>query len=360
MIFRIHDRYLLKQFLRIVFFASVAFVVIYIVVDTFEQIDNFIDHEARLHYIALYYLYSLPFILTYIIPVSLLLGSVFAMGIMARRNEITAFIASGVSLVRVAAPILLLALLMSLGSTYFNDAVVSRANQKHNDIRHYDIEGRTRPNQNLKENFHYLGENGFVYLASRYNHENRTLYDVVLQQFDENTLVRRIDAKRAVWKGGAWHFMSGFDRRFTPNNENVRAFKDLTLPELKEDPDQFVAEQVDQENMNVKQLKAYIERVRKSGGDTERYETDLYFKFSYPLAGSIFVLIGVAFASGKRKQSIATGFGVTLLISFLYYGVLRIGQTLGYNGVIPPFLAAQLGNLVFLVLGVGLLSRANQ
>ena len=86
----------------------------------------------------------------------------------------------------------------------------------------------------------------------------------------------------------------------------------------------------------------------------------MFFKFSYPLAGSIFVLIGVAFASGKRKQSIATGFGVTLLISFLYYGVLRVGQTLGYNGVVPPFLAAQLGNLVFLVTGVALLSKANQ
>jgi lipopolysaccharide export system permease protein len=199
-----------------------------------------------------------------------------------------------------------------------------------------------------------------VYLASRYNHGNRTLYDVVLQQFDENTLIRRIDAKRAVWRNGAWHFRSGFDRVFEAQNEQVKAFDELTMAELTEDPLSFAKEEVEQENMNLKELSSYIRKVRNSGGSTERYQTDLYFKFSYPLAGSIFVLIGVAFASGKRKQSIATGFGVTLLISFLYYGVLRVGQTLGYNGVVPPLLAAQLGNIVFLVVGVFLLAKANQ
>ena len=357
---RLHDRYLLKQFIRIFFLSVLAFVAIYIVVDTFEEIDNFIDNDANIVDIVAYYVYSLPFILTYIVPVALLLGTVFSMGILARRNEITAFIASGVSLVRVALPVLLLALLVSAGSTVFNDVVVTKANIKHKEIKRYNIEKRTRSDPNLKENFHYLGEGGFVYLASRYNHENRTLYDVVLQQFDRNTLIRRIDAKRAVWRNGAWHFVSGFDRAFSDKNERVRGFDDLTIPELMEDPLSFAKEEVEQENMNVQELSTYIKKVRNSGGSTERYQTDLYFKFSYPLAGSIFVLIGVAFASGKRKQSITTGFGVALVISFLYYGVLRVGQTLGYNGVLPPLLAAQLGNLVFLVVGVGLLTRANQ
>ncbi|MDH3198598.1 MAG: LptF/LptG family permease, partial [Candidatus Krumholzibacteria bacterium] len=81
---------------------------------------------------------------------------------------------------------------------------------------------------------------------------------------------------------------------------------------------------------------------------------------SFPFAGSIFVLIGVAFASGKRKQSIATGFGLTLVVSFMYYALLRVGQTLGHNGVLPPLLAAQLGNVIFLVLGVALMWRANR
>jgi lipopolysaccharide export system permease protein len=92
----------------------------------------------------------------------------------------------------------------------------------------------------------------------------------------------------------------------------------------------------------------------------EEYLVDLYFKLSFPFAGSIFVLIGIAFAAGKRKQSVASGFGLTLVVAFMYYGVLRVGQTLGHNGVIPPLLAAQMGNIVFLVIGLPLLVRANR
>jgi lipopolysaccharide export system permease protein len=357
---RIHDRYLLKQYLKILFFSILAFVVIYVTVDVFEEIDNFIDHEASIHHIVLYYLYSVPFILTYIIPVSLLLGTVFSMGIMSRRNETTALIASGISLIRVAAPILVTAILVSLGSAYFNDVVVSKANRKNKDIMRYSIEKKTPPPPGVKENIHYLGANGFVYHARTYNHAALAFYDVVIQQFDQNTLRRRIDARKADWREDHWVLEDGVERVFDKGGESVRTFDELSMPEITETPEDFGKREIEQDNMTYGELKEYIDKVRRSGGDVRRYLVDLYFKFSFPLAGSIFVLIGVAFASGKRKPSIATGFGVTLLIAFMYYGVLRVGQTLGHNGVLPPLLAAQFGNIIFLAIGVPSLLRANR
>jgi len=357
---RIHDRYLLKQFLRVFVIAVLVFVIIYITVDTFEEIDNFIDHDARIHQVVLYYLYSVPFILTYVIPVSLLLGTVFSMGIMARRNEITALLASGVSLIRVAAPILITAMLVSIFSAYFNDVVVANANRKKDDIMHYDIEKHPRSNPQIKENFHYLGQEGFVYLAQSYDAKARSLFDVVVQRFDENTLVTRIDAKEAVWEDSVWVFYSGFKRTFSESGERVETFQRLKVPGIRETPEDFAKEEVDQEDMKYSELKRYVENLRRSGGNVEKYLVDLYFKLSFPFAGSIFVLIGIAFASGKRKQSVASGFGVTLVVSFMYYGVLRVGQTLGHNGVLPPLLAAQLGNIIFLIIGLPLLIRANR
>jgi lipopolysaccharide export system permease protein len=360
MIIRIHDRYLLRQYARIFFVSILAFSVVYITVNVFEEIDNFIDHRAKLSTIALFYLYSMPYILTYVIPVSLLLATIFSMGIMARRNELTAFISSGISLVRVAAPVLAASLLVSLFSTWFNDRVVTRATPLSKQIKVHDIEGKPRGDPGLKENFHYLGENGFVYLARRYSHEAMTLQDVVVQQFSGNTLVRRVDAKSAKFMDGQWVFASGFERVFESDAERVAAFDQLAIAELGEQPEDFAKKEVDEEDMNFSQLRSHIAKVRRSGGAVERQLTDLYFKFSYPLAGSIFVLLGIALSSGKRKQSIATGFGLTLLISFVYYGVLRVGQTLGYNGLLPPFLAAQAGNILFSMVGVFLVVRANR
>ncbi|NIO00939.1 MAG: LptF/LptG family permease [Candidatus Latescibacteria bacterium] len=360
MIPRTHDRYVLKKFLRVFFISLLSFSVIYIVVDIFEEIDNFIDHDAKLHYILLFYFYSIPFILSYITPVSLLLAAVFSMGIMGRRNELTAFISSGISLIRVAAPILITALLVSVASVFFNDAVVTKANKEMKNIKQFEIEGRKRSDPYLKENLYYLGEGGFVYLARRYNHRTKTLYDAVVQQFNENTLVRRIDAKRCFWRIDQWIFYQGFDRSFDSNNEYVKAFEELSIRGLAEKPEDFAKEAVDEENMNFGELKEYIRKIRRSGGDIGKYLVDLYFKLSFPFAGVIFVLLGVAFASGKRKPSMATGFGLTLVISFIYYGILRVGQTLGHNGAVPPFLAAQLGNIVFLVVGSISLVRANR
>jgi len=360
MIIKIHDRYLLRQFVRIFFFSVLTFTIIYITINIFEEIDNFIDHNAKILDVGLYYFYSIPYILTYIIPVSLLLGAIFSMGIMGRRNELTAFIASGVSLVRISTPILVAALSVSIFSTWFNDEVVTKATRKSEEVKRFKIEGRTRSDPQIKENFHYIGENGFVYLARRYSHSTKTLHDVVIQQFDKNTLVRRVDARRAKWTNGRWVLSKGLERSFEADNEQVKAFEELTMPEINEQPENFMEEQVDQENMNFKELAIYIDRVRRSGGNVEKYLTDLFFKFSYPLAGSIFVLLGISFSAGKRKQSIATGFGLALLVSFVYYGVLRVGQTLGYNGVLPPLLAAELGNIVFLALGIGFISRANK
>jgi lipopolysaccharide export system permease protein len=357
---RIHDRYLLRSFLRVFLFAVVAFVIIYVTVNVFEEIDNFIDHNAKVVSVAKYYFYSLPFVLTYVVPVSLLLGTVFSMGVLARRNELTALLASGVSLTRVARPIFVTSLVIALFSIYFNDHVVSRANRRKDDVMHYDIEGRVRAHPDLKTDFRYLGEHGFVYLASTFDARSLTLYDVVVQQFQHDTVVRRIDAKTAQWINHRWLFAGGYVRTFQNGGEHVAAFDTLTVHEMDEKPSDFAAEEVDEDNMNLIELNHFINKVRRSGGSVEKYMVDLYFKFSFPFAGSIFVLIGVALASGKRKPSIATGFGLTLVVSFMYYAVLRVGQTLGHNGVLPPFFAAQAGNILFLIIGLWMLRRANR
>ena len=357
---RIHDRYLLRNFLRVFAFSLVAFILIYVTVNIFEEIDNFIDHDAKVRHILRYYLYSLPFVMTYVVPVSLLLGTVFAMGVLARRNELTALLASGVSLTRVARPIFVTSLLIALFSIYFNDHVVAMANRRKDDVMHHDIEGRERPDNKEKTDFRYLGAHGFIYLASTYSHTNTMLHDVVVQQFSDDTLIRRVDARKAVWRSHRWLFSNGYTRTFAADGEHVEAFDTLTIREMTETPDDFAQEEIDEENMNFFELRHYIDRVRRSGGVVEKYLVDLYFKFSFPFAGSIFVLIGVALASGKRKPSIATGFGLTLVVSFMYYAVLRVGQTLGHNGVLPPLLAAQMGNIVFLAIGLFMLRRANR
>ena len=72
------------------------------------------------------------------------------------------------------------------------------------------------------------------------------------------------------------------------------------------------------------------------------------------------VLIGASLATRLRMQSAALGFGLSVAISFIYYGLMRTGQALGHNGALPPYLAAWIGDMVFGVVGVMMMIQAQR
>ena len=145
---KIHDRYILTGFWRNVLLGILAFLVIYITVDINEKIDDFIDNNATMLEIFSYYIFKLPWIVMLITPVSVLLATVFTLGKLARQNELTAFIASGTSLVRVAGPIILSALAITFFSIIFGEFVVPRANRRGERIMEVNI----KKNQQRHEN----------------------------------------------------------------------------------------------------------------------------------------------------------------------------------------------------------------
>ncbi|MCK4350467.1 MAG: LPS export ABC transporter permease LptG [Candidatus Krumholzibacteria bacterium] len=360
-IVRIHDRYILNGFLRNVLIGLIAFTVIYVTVDVTEETDNFLDHNAKLAHVTLYYLYKIPWILILILPVSVLLATVFSLGKLARENELTAFIASGTSLTRVAMPILVAAFLISLLTIVFAETLVPKANRKSEEIMLVEIEKKkARSSFRFKNNLHYQGEGNRVYYADKYDLRLSVLMGVVVQEYEESKLTRRIDAKKAFWDGARWVFMNGAVREFLEVGEKITTFDRLPMPELPEKPEDLAKEEIEPEEMNYIELKDYIEKVKRSGGSVDKYLVDLYVKFSFPLTSLIFAVIGAALSSAKRKPSMATGFGLTLFISFSYYGILRIGQALGHSGVIQPMFGAWMGNIIFLAVGGMLLYKANR
>lgn len=358
---RIHDRYILGDFWRNIAIALVAFTVIYITVDINEEISTYIDNHVRILDIVLYYLFKIPWILVLIMPVAILLATVFSLGKLSRQNELTAFISSGTSLMRVAAPIIVSALLMSFAVMIFGEFVIPETNRRSQKIKHVDIDKQAEEEgARWRENVHYQGEHGRTYYAERYDLMLKSFTNVIVHEYTGSSLHRRIDAKKAFWDGSQWVFVDGALREFTGQGEKITTFAKIAMKELPERPEDFEKEDVDPEEMNFRMLRSYINKMVRSGGPVDKYLVDLYFKFSFPFTNLIFAVIGAALASAKRKPSMATGFGLTLMISFTYYGVLKIGQALGHSGVIAPLFGAWIGNVIFIVIGGVLLYRANQ
>jgi len=102
--------------------------------------------------------------------------------------------------------------------------------------------------------------------------------------------------------------------------------------------------------MSYWELKQFINNIRRNGGNPDRWLVDLYLKIAFPFANFIILLFGAPLASRKTRSGPAVSFGISLFICFLYFGIIKVAQTFGHNGTLPPFIAAWLGNIIF---GIG-------
>ena len=108
------DRYLLKQFFAILGLSILGFVSIFLIVDLIENLDRFIDNGVPGKVIINYYIYSIPWFISVALPMSMLISTVFGVGMLVKRNEWTAMKSSGISLYRLSTPLLLMGMMLSL------------------------------------------------------------------------------------------------------------------------------------------------------------------------------------------------------------------------------------------------------
>ena len=344
---RILDRYLLREFIGYLFLGLLGFIVIFIVVDLIEKMDVFLDHKAPWPLVAQYFLNLAPDVVVKMLPVSLLLATFLSLGQLNKFGELTAMRAGGLSLVRILVPVLGVASACVLLSLVIGEFVVPAATRARQQIFEERIQHLQRAVPSERADVTYLGRAGRIWLVGLYLVHERRMHDVSLQEFKDGVLVRRIDAAEATWDGSRWVFVSGYVRHFQAGHELAEKFERMPVDGLAERPEDFAKEGHRPEEMNWFELKSYVERLRASGARVENYLVDLHLKLSFPLVCVIVVMIGVALSTRLRMQSAALGFGLSVAISFLYYGMMRAAQALGHSGALPPYVAAWSPDVLF-------------
>ncbi len=346
------DRYLLKQFLINLAIGVITWILIFLVVDVIENISRFIDQHATFHQVVLYYVYYVPYIISLTLPVAMLLATLFSMTSFAQHNEIVAQLSAGVSLYRILTPLFIVAFVISLGAGIFNETVVPEANQRRWDIRRYEIEKRTRPQFKSRSNIFIQEKNNRTINLKYFNGRNNEGRQVSIKTYDRSRLVERIDAVKMIWKDGAWQLKQGRVRRFSKSGETLTTFKDSLFTDLNIEPDELAIVQKKPEEMGYMDLVRFINDLRAIGADPRKWVVERHLKLSLPFANLIVILLGAPMASRKRRGGMGLNFGLSLMISFIYFILIRVGQVLGHQGVLSPLLGAWLGNLVFLSLGL--------
>jgi lipopolysaccharide export system permease protein len=350
---KILDRYLLRGFLFALGGALGAFLTAVLVVDLFERLGTFLDYHVGPFLVVQYYVATLPFLVSVILPIAALLGVLLSLGGMARRNELVAMTGAGISLYRLLAPLLAAGAGLCAVGLLFSTELAPRGTRRAHEIWDHEIKERPKLVGTTRRDLSYLGAGGRLFLIRRYDGGAGRMDDVVVQQFAGGTLVHRIDAAEAHWSNGHWTFRKGYIRRFREDGPlEVEAFDERVFEEIGERPEDFLQTTREPDEMTLGELDDQIRRTISSGGDATTLRVEHAARWAFPFAGLVVVLLGAPLAGAIRRGGQALGFGLALLIGFSYYFLLRIGTTYGLNGTFPPWLAAWLPNAVFVAAGI--------
>jgi LPS export ABC transporter permease LptF/LPS export ABC transporter permease LptG len=361
------DGYVLNSFFFYFLILLVSFVLMTHVYTFFELLSDIVKNHIAMARVFTYLFFLTPQLIYDSAPISVLVAVLITFGVLTKHNEVTAFKASGVSMYRLAIPVLGAALLLSAGLFAFDHYYVPDANRKQDAIRK-EIKGKPVQTYLHPERQWVFApgsqENPRIYYYKYLDPIQKVMVGAQVFELDPvNFRVRRhIAAGKVRWEPAlsAWIFENGWSRDF--NGLQEKKFFNFTnqatmFRELDERPDYFLQEVLQDQQMNFQQLAAYIRDLQRTGIDTITLQVRFYRKFAVPLFALVMALISVPFAFLVGNRGAMAGVGISFGIAIAYWAISLLFEQLGDVSLLPAALAAWSPDVLFAMAGLYFFTR---
>ena len=359
------DIYILRQFLNLLFICILGFILLFILVDYVENIDKFIDSNLSLYIIINYYFFSIPWFISIGLPMAMLVSTIFTIGLLLKRNELTAMKAAGVSLYRISSPIICFSIIMSIGAFYFDNIVVTYGNKKCKQIeKKYTMKARDKTFSSRTKNIFLSKSNESQIAIDKYSSKKNLASGIAIQYMNNGKLKKRIDINKMVWNNELkkWKLNTFAIREFNSEGFESKVYisRNDTIIDIGYIPSDLLKEAISPREKNYNDLKQFIKELSKSGIETTRWKVNLHAKLAFSFTNMIVVLFAIPLVAFRPSTEIAFGAGLSVFLIFAYYAFIRLGVTLGYKDILTPFLSAWFGNIIFCFGGIILMIFAKK
>jgi LPS export ABC transporter permease LptG len=309
------------------------------------------------------YLWHLaPSLIYQLTPIATLVASLICFGIMTKYNEVTAFKAGGVSVHRLAAPVLVVSLILSALLFAFDHYYIPEANRRQEMLR---AEIKKKPVATyLKPDRQWVfGEGSRVYNFRFFDPKKAIMSNVNVYELDPKTfrVTHQISADRATWDPvkRTWVFENGLSHTDTANGATFHQFykERASFSELTEPPSWFAKEEKEYKEMNFQELAQYIKELQLSGLNTVPLRVQYYKKFAVPLFVLIMALLSIPFAFVAGNRGAMTGVGISFGIAIAYWTVSTLFEQIGDLNQLPAAMAAWSPDVIFSLAGLYFMAR---
>lgn len=358
---RIIDRYIFREVFSHALLGLAVFTFVFFIPQLVRLMELVVRHSAGFGTIVLLFLCTLPGVLTFTVPMAVLVGVLIGLGRMSADSEVIALHALGIGLRRLLVPVGVLALtagLVTLAMTsWLGPAAIGQFRAMENELRASQASFQVQPRV-FDERF-----SGLVLYVQDVEAAGTQWRGIFLAETGTKESSRITLAESAIVitdreQGKVqFHLRNGstheFDRR-EPDRYSVTTFGESDLPiAIAELPGKRAAPRTVAERPLRELLAAAVPDWRES-------RVELHRRLAFPAACLAFALLGVPVGARPRRGGRAMGFVVTLSLICNYYVVFIAGAGMARRGVLSPAFGMWAANLLVALTGLALLPRMEQ
>jgi len=350
------DRYVLNEFLKILFATAIGFPVLVIIIDITENLNKYLQRHLPPLDIAKAYVFGVPWTMFQVLPAAVLFATVFSIGGFTRHSEISAAKASGISFYRFIAPIAWGAVIATVLGLMLG-AAMPAANARRDTL----LKEHHAGDAVMRSNFTFATAQGRVYKITTANADSGTLSRLEIDRKGQwpdypSYLIYSGNARWAARRG--WQLDSGVMHVLTGDSSNFTvSFDSLRDRAFTEPPKSLLTNQKAPDEMGFVDLGHFITAMERSGSDVNQLRVERMLKIAIPATCIIIMLFGAPLATSNQRGGAAYGVGVSLGTTVIFLMLVQLTQAIGGKGLVNPELAAWLPGILFLAVGAALLAR---
>lgn len=349
------NNYISKEFIKSFFLAIAVFTFVLLVGNFIKLAELIINKGVSFLYIARLFILLIPYLLSYTVPMAILTATLMSFGRLSSDNEITAMRSLGISVLKIASPVLGIGLLVSLVSIPLNDKLLP---QSHFASR------KTLKEIGIRSPTAYIEAGTFIkdfegYIIFVHEIKGNRLRHIRIYQPQKNRPTRTITARRGEFISSPQKgivklkLMDGTSEEPDPKNPvhfyklNFKTYY-MTLNMQHRPTSKHLTKKV--QEMSIRELRA--ESIMLGQGiEIESLLTELHKRFALSFSAFIFVLVGIPLAIKTHRGEKSISLGISLALLVTYWLILAGGTAFALKGTMAPWLAMWLPNILMFAIG---------
>jgi lipopolysaccharide export system permease protein len=351
---KIYRRYLAREIVAGVLLVLAAFLALFSFFDMINEVKSVGSNASyQLHHAIIFVLLRLPGRIYELMPIAVLIGTLYALSSLARHSEITVLRVSGLSTMSLLSSLMVVASVFALVTFLVGEVVTPPAERAAQRIK---LLGKGKAvGQDLHSGLWVRDERSFINVRTVL--PDTRLQGIRIYDFDKNARLQSVtEAEEGVYIPPASWMLSGVVRTYIEEDQTLL----VKLPDMEWqsalNPDILSVMMVSPEKMSLMHLSSYTRHLAENKQKTQRYEIAMWKKLIYPLATLVMVALALPFGyTHNRVSGVSLKIFSGVMIGVLFHMLNGLFSNLGTINRWSPFLSAIAPSALFMLAAIGMI-----